>query len=114
MLFVLLGFLYLFMGLISPKGKFLGLSYRAMPGVNTPTTNASLGAWQAAHRKVAPFHTMIGIGLLLACVYIFVGHPEQSFLLLVLAGAVIAEVPIIVLANEAAERYNVTSSPAGR
>ncbi|QTH58908.1 hypothetical protein J5O04_08735 [Corynebacterium hindlerae] len=102
----LFGVLFLFMGVVSPRGQFLGLDYRHLPGINTPITTASLGAWQAAHRAVAKANIFIsgyyfvGLGM----VWIS-GVASELLLMAVMAVGIVMFIPVIAIGNRRAQAF---------
>lgn len=101
----LLGVLFLFMGVAAPRGQFLGLSYQQMPGINTPTTTASLAAWQAAHRTVSSINIFISLYFFVSLGAIWISGVKVSDLLFmaVIAVGLLMFVPVILVGNRAAQ-----------
>lgn len=98
----LFGLLFLFMGVIAPRGD-----YRKFPGINTPTTTASKGAWQAAHRTVSTINVFIAIyffGSLGALWLASFQITERTFIAIVLVGLLMF-VPVILVGNRAAQQF---------
>lgn len=106
-LLALCGVLFLFIGIVAPRGKFLGLNYQQLPGINTPTTTASLGAWQAAHRTVARINILISLYYFLGLGAVWISGVKASeflFMAILMIG-LLAFVPVILVANRAAQTY---------
>lgn len=101
----LFGLLFFFMGVIAPRGKFLGLNYQQMPGINTPTTTATLGAWKAAHRTVSNINIFISLYYFVSLATIWVSGVKVTELLFmaIISVGLLMFIPVIFVANRAAQ-----------
>ncbi|MEJ5998792.1 hypothetical protein [Corynebacterium sp. H130] len=101
----LLGVCFLFMGVVAPRGEFLGLNYQQMPGINTPTTTATLGAWKAAHRTVSSINICIALYYFVSLVAIWVSGVKLTEVLFVaiISVGLLMFIPVILVANKAAQ-----------
>lgn len=117
---VLLALLFLFMGVVAPRGEFLGMDYKLMPGINTPTTTASKGAWQAAHRTVASINLFISLYYVACLVALWVNafHVNEAVFGGMILVGMLMFIPVLLAGNRAAQafldnedRYPVSHEP---